>query len=348
MTTARTCAAALALAVALGTLSARDASAGRWDESYFPNLPVVSQDGETFDFYDDLIRDKIVVINFVYTSCTDICGLSTARMSYIRDELGALVGRDVFIYSISLDPKNDTPEKLAAYAEAFDRGPGWEFLTGKPQDIDTIRHKLGERSRSLNEHRSDMVMGNDRTGFWRRTSVMGNLAVAARQIRNLDPAVRAMPRPIALAESVPDARRYALDRSPGQALFLKACAACHSIGAGDRVGPDLHGVTWKRDRDWLMRAIMEPDRLRARKDREMIALDARYPGVVMPDLDLSIDDTRDVLLYIATRSVAVNEARGEAHAHAGDGHDHAAGHADHTTAHETGHGQGNPVQTTTE
>ena len=159
----------------LGTFGGDIASAARRGANYFSNLPVVTHEGKTLRFYDDLIKGKIVVINFIYTSCPDLCSLSTARMMYVRKQLGELVGRDVFIYSISLDPENDSPDVLKEYAGAFDIGAGWLFLTGKPKDIHLIRWQLGERSRTLSEHRPHMQVGNDRTGEWRRMSVMGSL-----------------------------------------------------------------------------------------------------------------------------------------------------------------------------
>src|SRR5215510_8513901 len=76
-----------------------------WGEGYIPNLPVVTQDGKTVRFYDDLVKGKIVIISFIYTSCTDICPLTTARLSLLEDRLGELVGRDVFMLSMSVDPE---------------------------------------------------------------------------------------------------------------------------------------------------------------------------------------------------------------------------------------------------
>ena len=85
------------------------AQAGRWGKDYVPNVPVVTQDGKTLNFYDDLIKDKIVVFSFIYTSCKDICPLATARLAEVQDKLGDRIGRDIFFYSISIDPEHDTP-----------------------------------------------------------------------------------------------------------------------------------------------------------------------------------------------------------------------------------------------
>ena len=153
-----------------------------------PNVELVNQDGVPLRFWDDLLRNKIVVVNFVYTECPDICGLSTARMAQVVDWLGERIGKDIFVYSISLDPETDTPQRLRDYADAFDAPDGWMFLTGSPEDVDIVRFKMGERSESLAQHRSDMVIGNAATGEWRRASLMGSLVVLTEEILSLDPA----------------------------------------------------------------------------------------------------------------------------------------------------------------
>ncbi|MGI9424156.1 MAG: SCO family protein, partial [Hyphomicrobiaceae bacterium] len=179
----------LALAATLGVADAAPKGA-RWGEKYFPNYRVVDQHGKAYNFYKDLIENKIVAVNFVYTNCPDICGLQSARMSIVQDQLGDRLGRDLFIYSISLDPVRDTPEALKAYATAFGVRPGWLFLTGDPKQLHEIRYKLGERSRSLAEHRNDIVLGNDRTGEWGRSSMMANLKQLTRSIIDMDPRER--------------------------------------------------------------------------------------------------------------------------------------------------------------
>ena len=285
----------------LGTFGGDTASAARRGANYFSNLPVVTHEGKTLRFYDDLIKGKIVVINFIYTTCPDICSLSTARMALVVKWLGERVGRDIFIYSISLDPGRDTPEVLKKYAKAFSAGPGWLFLTGKPKDIHLIRWKLGERSRTLSEHRSDMVLGNDATGEWRRISLMGNLKIVTQRILGMDPKWRARKRAVSVESLKKTPRDYRIRNRPGEALYIKACAACHTVGKGDRVGPDLKGVTARRDRAWLIRYLVAPDVLRARKDPIAVELDAQYEGVSMPNLGLSETDAGDIIVYLETQ-----------------------------------------------
>lgn len=281
------------------------ASAARWGKNYFPNLPVITHEGKKLRFYDDLIKGKMVVINFIYTNCPDICGLSTARLIELQKRLGDLVGRDIFIYSISLDPKNDTPKALKEYAEAFGVGPGWLFLTGNPKDLRLIRYKLGERSRSLGEHRNGVMLGNDATGEWARDSTMSNLDILAGHIRNLDPKWRARKRK-PTKKRLTTARGHTLANRPGEGLFLKACAACHTIGKGVRVGPDLKGVTARRDPDWLIRFLVAPNVMLAKKDPIAMELDAKFPGVRMPNLRLSETDAKDLITYMKTQTKRVS------------------------------------------
>src|SRR5262245_51365029 len=91
-----------------------------------------AQAGKEVDFYKDLVKDKIVIINFMYTRCKGLCIKTTQKLVQVQQILGEDLGRKVFIYSISLDPE-DTPKKLKEYAEA--NGAKWTFLTGKKEDI---------------------------------------------------------------------------------------------------------------------------------------------------------------------------------------------------------------------
>lgn len=110
---------------------------------YFPDVVLHSHEGKQVRFYDDLIKDKIVVINFMYARCEGVCPGNTANLRKVQKLLGDLVGRDVFFYSFTLKPEEDTPEVLATYAAAHGVGPGWQFLTGSPEDMEAVRQALG-------------------------------------------------------------------------------------------------------------------------------------------------------------------------------------------------------------
>src|SRR5712692_11871739 len=110
---------------------------------YFPNVLLRTHENKTVRFYDDLVKGKVVLINFMFTSCKRFCPVTTPNLVKVQAALGDRVGRDVFLYSISLDPATDTPEVLTKYANAVGAGPGWTFLTGKAEDIGKLRRRLG-------------------------------------------------------------------------------------------------------------------------------------------------------------------------------------------------------------
>jgi protein SCO1 len=283
------------------SLLATPSFAVTWGESYIPNVPLVTQDGQVVRLYDDLIKNKIVLINFIYASCKEVCPLVTSRMAQVQKALGDHVGRDIFLYSITVDPVNDTPAVLKKHAEAFHAGPGWLFLTGKPEDIALVRYKLGERGKGLSDHNNSAMAGNGGTGEWERTSLFQDTEQLALVMLNMDPVFRAK------KGSTPGSAYVGMAAipyvgQPGQALFIKACSSCHTIGQGDFVGPDLKGVTARRDRSWLSQFLQAPNVMRDKKDPTALALSARFPGVMMPNLGLSETDVRDLLTYLDAKT----------------------------------------------
>jgi protein SCO1/2 len=290
-------AAAMLLAPACG-------EAQRRGPDFLPNLTVVDQDGRQLTFYDDLIKDKIVVIMFIYTNCTDICPITTARMTQIEDQLGDVLGRDIFIISMTVDPVNDTPERLKAYSKAFGTGPGWTFVTGKPEDIRAINARLGERSKVLSDHRNEIVLGNDVTGEWQRDNVLGDLKRVTTSIREMDPKYRDQVRQVRANPGMNTG--LAMGTQPGQAMFKKLCVGCHTIGVGDRVGPDLRGVTERRDRAWLVRYLRDPLGMIAR-DPIARALAEKFPVVRMPNMALSEQDAADLIGYLQDETAKLAE-----------------------------------------
>lgn len=140
--------------------------------SRIPNIPLVSHEGKKVRFYDDLVRGKVVTINMMYVSCADICPTATANLRRVQQLLGARVGRDIFMYSLSLQPELDTPETLKAYAELHRIDPGWLFLTGAAADIEELRYSLGfsdpdpEVDRDQTTHTGMLRIGNDTYQRW--------------------------------------------------------------------------------------------------------------------------------------------------------------------------------------
>jgi protein SCO1/2 len=139
----------------------------------FPNVPLITHNGEKVRFYDDLIRDKTILLNFFLVECTDgLCPTVTANLRKVQDLLGERMGRDIFFYSISLKPLHDTPKVMREYAANFDIKPGWTFLTGKPADIEQIRRAQGFvdwdpiRDKDVGNHTAMGRYGNDRLERW--------------------------------------------------------------------------------------------------------------------------------------------------------------------------------------
>ena len=108
-----------------------------------PNVALKTHTGKTVRFYDDLVQGKLVVINMMYAGCTNTCPPTTHNLLRVQQMLGDRVGRDIFMYSITLKPEQDSPVDLAAYAKSHAVQPGWLFLTGAPGDIEQLRFALG-------------------------------------------------------------------------------------------------------------------------------------------------------------------------------------------------------------
>ncbi|TMB26756.1 MAG: c-type cytochrome [Deltaproteobacteria bacterium] len=276
-------------------------AAGRWGADYFPNVALTTQDGKVVRFYDDLLKGKAVAVNLVYTRCTASCPLETAKLAQVQRLLGDRVGKDIHFYSISIDPAHDTPAVLKAYAEKFHAGPGWLFLTGNEDDINLVSKKLGSSSltdlASRDGHQPSLMIGNEPTGEWMRNSAVDNPRFLATTMTNFfgNPKRGGPLKSYAEAPAMPEV-------GSGGYLFRSRCSACHSVGSGPAVGPDLAGVTARRDRAWLVQYVSEPDRLLDEKDPIAVDLFARYRNVRMPNLRLSPEEVAALLHYIEEKS----------------------------------------------
>lgn len=269
-----------------------------WEESYFPNPELVTQDGEKVRFYDDLLKGKVFAINFIYTRCTDSCPLETAALRKVQKALGERMGRDVFFYTISIDGDRDHPAELKAYAKKFNVGPGWTFLSGSAEDVKEIRQRLGmyrddgQPEQALNEHNTNFLMGNERAGQWIKRSPFEETGAL---IRILTTRLQNKPGiPVDNMAALPSGRPH----SAGEGLFRANCSACHSLDGEDGLGPGLAGVTQHRDPVWLKRWIKEPDKMIAEQDPAALALYRQYQELPMPNLRLDDVDVEAILIYL--------------------------------------------------
>ncbi|HEV7520967.1 MAG TPA: SCO family protein [Candidatus Angelobacter sp.] len=293
------------LYIAAGSTPAA-ADNARWGANYFPNVILTTQDGTKVRFYDDVLKGKSVVIDLIYTHCVDACPLETARLVQVQKMLGDRVGKDIFFYSISIDPAHDTPKVLKEYAQKYHTGPGWTFLTGKKSDIDLISKKLGLYTEpdpnDRDGHTPSVLIGNEPGGQWMRNSATDNARFLANMIGNWLNSWQ--------SAKVVDAKS-SYDKAPpidisdnGRYIFTTHCAACHTIGHGEKIGPDLLGVTNVRDHSWLERFISTPDRVIAEKDPIAVALYKKYNGVNMPNLRLTDVELHNLIDFLERQSAA--------------------------------------------
>lgn len=133
-----------------------------------PDSELLDQDGNPIHFHSDLVRDKVVVMNFIFTTCTTICPPMGANFGKLQDELGERFGRDVFLISVSVDPTTDTPQRLKAWGERFGARPGWTLVTGPKARIDELLKDLQVFTPEYEDHSPTVLVGNDRAGTWRR------------------------------------------------------------------------------------------------------------------------------------------------------------------------------------
>lgn len=137
-------------------------------QSYFGDAVLVDQNGHEQRFYTDLVRGKIVIMDFIYTRCVGPCPILSSTFAKLQERLGARLGKDVFLLSFSVDPGYDTPARLKEYAERFHARPGWTFLTGSRENVEAVLRKLGQWVESPEQHQTLYIVGNEPTGLWKK------------------------------------------------------------------------------------------------------------------------------------------------------------------------------------
>ncbi len=138
------------------------------DHLDIPNVAVLDQDGKPLRFYSDLVKDRVVAVNFVFTTCTTICPPMGANFAKLQKLLGDRAGRDVHLISVSVDPATDTPERMKAWAQKFGAGPGWTLVTGDRDEITRLLKSFGVYTASISDHTPLVLLGNDARHQWTR------------------------------------------------------------------------------------------------------------------------------------------------------------------------------------
>jgi protein SCO1/2 len=169
-------------------LRAATAGAGEVEDAgglAIPDVEVTTQDGDTVRFYRDLVRDRVVAINFVFTTCTTVCPPMGAIFGQLEKRLGDRAGRDVHLISVSVDPATDTPERLAEWASRFGRRPGWTLVTGDKRTIDSLLKALAVFTPDFADHAPVALLGNDAAGTWTRAHGLASPARLAAILERL-------------------------------------------------------------------------------------------------------------------------------------------------------------------
>ncbi len=149
-----------------------DLARQRIQRLHLPNVPLVTHDGKRVMFYDDLIKNKVVSLNFFFTKCDEICPLVMANLAKVQKLLGADVGTKIFMYSFTLKPEEDDVEAIRHYRQTLNARPGWTFLTGKPADLETIRRGIGFTypdpaiDKDKTQHIGNVRYGNEPLMLW--------------------------------------------------------------------------------------------------------------------------------------------------------------------------------------
>ena len=137
-------------------------------QKYFTDVLLTNQNGEKMRFYSDLLKGKVVIINSFFGTCQGSCLPMNRNLEKVQEALGDHVGKDVHIISISVDSMMDTPARLKEYAAKLHARPGWYFLTGDKQNVDFALNKLGQYVADKNDHVNILIIGNERTGLWKK------------------------------------------------------------------------------------------------------------------------------------------------------------------------------------
>ena len=163
-----------------------EAAAEEKARKFFTDLEVVDQNGRKLRFYSDVLKGRVVLINFIFTNCPDACPMVTHKLMQVRNLMAESIKDDVWFISVSVDPERDTPEAMKEFAtkQGVDESR-WLFLTGSKENLTHIVKKLGQYTQEVEAHSTLMLAGNDRTRHWTRVMPMVPPDGVAQQLRAL-------------------------------------------------------------------------------------------------------------------------------------------------------------------
>jgi protein SCO1/2 len=137
-------------------------------ESYIvPDVALVNQNGEKVNLRSLLCSKKVVMVDFIFTTCTTICPVLSAGFSNFQKKMGPDL-KDVHLVSISIDPEHDTPKRMKEYLKRYDAKPGWDFLTGSRREIKKVLDTFGAYTIDKMYHRPLALLHSSHDSRWVR------------------------------------------------------------------------------------------------------------------------------------------------------------------------------------
>jgi protein SCO1/2 len=132
------------------------------------DVELIDRERRKVRFVPEVLSDKIVVIDFIYTTCTTICPITSSIFAQVQDMLGKRLAEDIRLISLSIDPLRDTPGRMKNAAEKFGAGPGWLWLTGEKPKVDRLLKGLGAYTPDVESHPPMILVGDADKGSWVR------------------------------------------------------------------------------------------------------------------------------------------------------------------------------------
>jgi protein SCO1 len=155
-----------------GQQSLSERSRRRIQQLHLPNVSLLTHEGKRVMFYDDLIKGRVVTLNFFFAKCDEICPMVTANLAKVQKLLGADLGTKIFMYSLTLKPDEDDVDAIHHYRSMFNAQPGWTFLTGKSDHLERIRKGIGFTypdpaiDKDKTQHIGNVRYGNEPLMLW--------------------------------------------------------------------------------------------------------------------------------------------------------------------------------------
>ncbi|MFJ7792415.1 SCO family protein [Pseudomonas sp. NPDC096950] len=168
------------------TVSAAAPATGTRDaKTWFTDTPLQDQNGNTLRFYSDALQNRVVLLNVIFTSCTDACPLITRKLKEVREVLGDKADGITFI-SLTSDPLRDTPAVLKAYTlkQGVD-GPHWLFLTGDKAQMDLVLGRIGQIVPTPEQHSTQLIVGDVANKRWSKIRPDAPAAAIAQRLQLL-------------------------------------------------------------------------------------------------------------------------------------------------------------------